>query len=111
MATTRRVAVDILQKIFNEGPYLRQIENGELLPSLRKSRLVQSSNWPPGTRSESVWYIDSRSRKDVVLVHRFLLPDGSLGGSGLPDPKVIWTDDDTAYSCQAFPPLRRSNRT
>jgi hypothetical protein len=29
----------------------------------------------------------------VALAHQFLLPDGTLGGSGRPDPKVVVTED------------------
>lgn len=46
---------------------------------------------PPGTRSQLVSYWESvgGSLTKVAVVHRYLRPDGTLGGSGLPDPKAV----------------------
>jgi hypothetical protein len=45
---------------------------------------------PPGTRSQKAeyWLGDER----YALVHYYLRPDGSIGQSGLPDPKNICHD-------------------
>ncbi|MEK7692793.1 MAG: hypothetical protein AAB349_01210, partial [Chloroflexota bacterium] len=43
---------------------------------------------PPGTVSHIVRYFDKGGRV-VAIVHEFVLPDGSRGGSGRPDPKWV----------------------
>lgn len=45
---------------------------------------------PVCTRSQAVAYVlDDGTR--VAVVHQYLRPDGSIGGSGLPDPKrLLW---------------------
>ena len=43
---------------------------------------------PPGTRSQMVAYVDASGQR-VALVHQYLRPDGTLGGSGRPDPKLL----------------------
>lgn len=43
-----------------------------------------------------VWYYDE-SLEGVALVHQYLRPDGSLGGSGKPDPKRLLLDDEILY--------------
>jgi len=53
-----------------------------------------SSGQPPGTLSQIVQYstvIDGQLVK-LALVHRYLLPDGAIGASGLPDPKMAFHD-------------------
>ncbi len=34
--------------------------------------------------------------RKVALVHRYLRPDGTVGASGMPDPKEL-LDDDVIY--------------
>lgn len=43
--------------------------------------------FPRGTRSQLVMYDDGE--REVAIAHRYLFPDGSIGGSGKPDPKRI----------------------
>jgi hypothetical protein len=52
------------------------------------------ANQPPGTLSQRVTYWESAggSLRQVAVVHRYLRPDGSLGASGLPDPKRVFYD-------------------
>jgi hypothetical protein len=35
----------------------------------------------------------------VALLHQYKRPDGTLGGSGLPDPKVVVTEDGRVLRC------------
>jgi hypothetical protein len=46
------------------------------------------ANQPPGTLSQRVRYFDNEGRP-IAVCHRYLRPDGSLGGSGMPDPKAV----------------------
>lgn len=43
--------------------------------------------FPRGTKSQLIIYYDGE--REVALAHRYLFPDGSIGGSGKPDPKRI----------------------
>ena len=48
-----------------------------------------------------VVYHDPANKELYAKVHEYVLPDGTLGASGKPDPKVIWLDG-TKY-CLASP--------
>ncbi len=43
---------------------------------------------PVGTKSQMVVYLDSNDDQ-IALVHQYVRPDGTLGGSGRPDPKKV----------------------
>lgn len=67
---------------------LPRVQNGELheltLPATPASA---AAGQPPGTLSQQVRYLDENGV--VARAHRFVLPDGELGASGLPDPKAV----------------------
>lgn len=82
---------------------LREIFNTNVLPRLDKDliEIVSSEgppnpryHQPPGTLSQRVEYWEStgNSLRKVAIVHQYLLPDGTLGASGLPDPKRVLHD-------------------
>lgn len=54
---------------------------------------------PEGTRSQIVYYLDAAGYR-VAVVHQYVLPDDTIGGSGQPDPKylrhggIIYQPDD-----------------
>jgi hypothetical protein len=43
----------------------------------------------PGALSQIVSYVDLASGRTIAKCHRYLNPDGSLGASGRPDPKMV----------------------
>lgn len=47
----------------------------------------QRSGEPFCTTSELVYYFEGDGK--VAEVHRYLRPDGTIGGSGRPDPKAL----------------------
>jgi len=55
----------------------------------RDKELKNPEPWqgPPGTRTQYIRY--SKGGQWVVEVHQYLRPDGTLGGSGMPDPKRL----------------------
>ena len=67
---------------------LPRVGRGEILElTLPATPAVTASRQPPGTLSQTVLYLD---RLGVVArAHRFVLPDGEVGASGLPDPKRV----------------------
>ena len=52
---------------------------------------------PKGTKSQKIGYFDRNGIK-VAEVHQYLLPDGSIGASGIPDPlRIFDLDSRTVY--------------
>lgn len=84
------VAADELRKLFNEGGYLQLVQQGTLAEKIYSEGVpAKSAGEPPGTLSQIVAYLDSKGRQ-VAIVHQYLRTDGSLGGSGRPDPKKLF---------------------
>lgn len=90
-----------------------RIERGELLPVLESSRPPSPAmRQPRGTESQIVDYYsadgehsaDAGGMVFVARVHRYLLPDGSIGGSGKPDPKIVKHDGRTYGLAKRTPP-------
>jgi hypothetical protein len=85
----RRVGETELRRIFNELGYFEAVLEGELTERVERSGQARpGAGQPAGTESQTVWYYDGLGQK-VALVHQYLLPDGSIGGSGRPDPKRL----------------------
>lgn len=59
------------------------------------------ANEPFCTWTQEVFYLDATSQ-EVARVHQYLRPDGTLGASGLPDPKMI-VESGTAYRLRKPP--------
>lgn len=76
--------------MFNEGKYLERAKAGEFTEKVIADNHPSKpkAKEPFCTRSQIVDYIGHRGHT-VVRFHRYLRPDGTLGASGLPDPKVI----------------------
>lgn len=81
-----------LRRIFNDGGYLDRLHRGEL--ALGPEPVEEHHPSPPlaaepfCTRSQLLEYI-SKTGKRIALVHQYLRPDGTIGLSGLPDPKGV----------------------
>ena len=90
------VSATRLRQLFNESQYPELILQNQLEIEVDNSYLLselalQEKSLPPGTISEIIRYRDL-ARNLYVMVHRYVLPDGSLGASGKPDPKAILLD-------------------
>src|SRR5258707_1282052 len=78
-----------IQELFNRGNYWRRMQQGEFTAVLKKDVLAPRKSWlPSGTRSQLVAYYNSAGTK-IAIVHQYLKPDGTLGASGRPDPKLL----------------------
>mgnify|MGYP000073566532 CR=1 FL=1 len=71
-----------------------RIESGQVRELVVKDRPCPLESEPVGTRSQMVAYFDGVRK--VALVHRYLRPDGTVGASGMPDPKEL-LDDGVLY--------------
>jgi hypothetical protein len=78
-----------MRRLFNEAELWEQAESGELHVRLRKDGHPSRprSGDPFCTRSQILEYW--RDEERVAVVHQFLKPDGTIGASGRPDPRVV----------------------
>lgn len=81
-----------IRQQFNEGHYLQRVERGELEQTIWLEKPLSAATcyakgYPLGTCKQLLDYYHGEVR--VALVHRVLLPDGTIGASGLPDPKLL----------------------
>jgi|SRR5579871_1292632 len=84
-----KVSAQALRQLFNESGYWELVKSGALSEKLYFTRTPDKKhNEPPGTVSQILAYVDSEGRQ-VALVHQYLRKDGTLGGSGRPDPKKM----------------------
>jgi hypothetical protein len=87
----QRTTLGDLREIFNTQ-VLPRIQRGELLEVVDSSGTPSlKAGQPPGTLSQRVsyWETSGGELRKVAVIHRYLRPDGSLGASGLPDPKRV----------------------
>jgi hypothetical protein len=86
-----RIGEAALWKRFAEREYLTRAATGELGCCLTRERTPQGIDEPRGTRSLTVSYVNEAGER-VFIVHLYLRPDGTIGGSGKPDPKWLFED-------------------
>jgi hypothetical protein len=77
-----------LRQMFNDGQYWERLQAGQLVSQVGASRHPGPSFEPFCTFSQIVRYY-TLTQERVAVVHQYLRPDGTIGGSGLPDPKAI----------------------
>jgi hypothetical protein len=83
-----------MRRIFNGSGYFEMTRKGEIEAKVTRDKHPPwIAAWVPFcTYSQEVSY----RRKDgceVARVHQYLRPDGTLGASGLPDPKRLLMGD------------------
>ena len=98
---------------------LRHLFNTEVLPKIQRKELLEfviaswppspRANQPPGTQSQRVeyWGTEEGRLVKIATVHRYLRQDGTLGASGLPDPKRVF-HDGIVYAPYVEPPSKDS---
>jgi hypothetical protein len=83
------VSPDELRAIFDRGRYADRVRSGELeARELVRGRPSLSSAHPDDAISRRVGYYDTAGN-EVAVVHELLLADGTVGGSGRPDPMRV----------------------
>lgn len=89
---TVEVSVANLQAMFNAAELDKRVAAGEISIDIVKSRPAPPrANQPPGTLSQMIAYRD-KDGTELAAAHRYLKPDGTLGGSGQADPKSMMKD-------------------
>ncbi len=81
-----------IRKLFNAAGYEDEARSGKFTEKLIREGHPSpaDSGEPPCTKSQIVAYFDKRGYQ-VALVHQYVRTDGSLGGSGRPDPKKLFS--------------------
>src|SRR5215212_10282776 len=87
-----RVDPSLLRLFFNTSDIIRRLDSDHLTETIVRDNIVpvakcKNYGFPQGTHSQFVIYREGS--QEVARAHRYLLPNGQVGGSGLPDPKRI----------------------
>ena len=87
-----------LNRIYNAGAYAELIRAGDLLLEVKRSGhpAPERSGLPSCTRSQILRVYDKTYARIAVL-HQYLLPNGSIGASGRPEPKALLIDGTLYY--------------
>ncbi len=93
-----KVTAAEIRRLFNVGRYTARVESGELRRYILKCNPApERAGQVPGARSQFIAYVDLKGNH-AVKVHRYLRPDGTIGASGLEDPKWL-LKDGVVYHC------------
>jgi len=86
------VSAQFLRQRFRDLRILERFFSGELDLVINRSSLAHPARGqPPGTLTQRVIYL--QGQRQMAVCHRYLRPDGTLGASGLPDPKWLRDGD------------------
>jgi len=79
-----------IRKCFNDGRFAERVTSGELTTIVKWHSHADPppTGEPLCTHSQMVYYCAPDGHV-VALVHQYLRPDGTIGASGLPDPKRL----------------------
>lgn len=68
------------------------IASGKHTVKVTRSSTCKHSRYPAGTQSQHIRF-EGPDGREISTAHRYLLPDGSIGASGEPDPKTLTVGD------------------
>ncbi len=86
-----------MRRLFNDGQYWQRAQQGEFTIEIKRHMTpLPQAGEPAGTVSQIAVCTDASGRP-VALVHQYVRLDGSLGGSGRPDPKELLVGDELLY--------------
>jgi hypothetical protein len=94
----KKVSPQELRLMFNGGCFEDRLHSGELhaIVKVEDHPSPPKATQPICTLSQILAYLDANNQM-VALVHQFKRRDCSIGGSGLPDPKLILNDGVLYY--------------
>jgi len=85
------ISKESICRMFNESQYPSMITEGQLMPKLLRNahlKKPEEKREPYCTHSQMIRYSDQAGHW-VVVVHQYVRPNGTIGGSGRPDPKRL----------------------
>jgi hypothetical protein len=86
-----------MRRIFNEARFEERTRSGELTLRIIKERVIDpiitevGENVPEKSISQDARYID-KNNNELCRAHRYITPEGAIGGSGKTDPKTIFVN-------------------
>ncbi len=80
------------------GRYLKRIAHGEFIGTVKDACPAASPDEPPGTQTLITAFYDADGQRRFIT-HEYRRPDGTLGASGIPDPKWLF-EDGVIYWCR-----------
>jgi len=94
----------IIRQLFNNGRFFEKVKSGEFTTKMKRNSHPANppGNMPVCTRSQTLCYCKPNGQV-VAIVHQYLQPDGTVGASGLPDPKYLVLEDRILYLKQSKP--------
>jgi len=87
----KRIPEPDLRQLFNHANYWARAGKGEFHKVVISSHSPDSPQEPPGTQSQMI-SIRREDGLEVARVHAYIRPDGSIGASGRPDPKIVYDE-------------------
>lgn len=84
-----------MRLIFNGFDFEEKARNRTIIEHIKREKLVDPNatlideNVPLGSVTQDVRYLD-RNRNEICRAHRYIRPDGTIGGRGRTDPKTIF---------------------
>lgn len=88
------VSEGVIRQLFNQINYLEKIATGQIVARRkRNSHLNPPPKGEPFCTYSQILYYYTKDESPVAVVHQYLRPDGTIGGSGLPDPKRLILPD------------------
>ena len=94
LSSVEYVTASIIRKYFNDGQFYQRSLKGEFNTMMKRDSHPDPppNNEPYCTRSQIIYYYD-QTGNPFAVVHQYTRPDGTLGASGLPDPKRLILED------------------
>ncbi len=89
------VSARIIRQEFNNRQIYKKLLIGEIVETCPKSNHLsdpKAVGEPYCTHNQMVFYYTLEG-EPVAIVHQYYRQDGTIGGSGLPDPKKIFLED------------------
>lgn len=80
-----------LRQLFDHTDYWERAEKGEYHKVVIGKHKPDSKNEPAGTESQII-SIRREDGFEIARIHAYVRPDGSLGASGKPDPKIVYDE-------------------
>jgi hypothetical protein len=95
---------DIIRQYFNKSQILDKVDSGDYSKYYkRNSHLRNPPVGEPYCTHSQILYIYNEINQLKAIIHQYERPDGTLGGSGLPDPKRLILSDRILYVKSRIP--------
>lgn len=66
------------------------MDDGELvIHAIKQNPVSWRSGQPPGSVSQTITVVNPETEEKILVMHQYVLPNGKIGGSGKPEPKML----------------------